>query len=112
MFRDELNANRLIGFSFIVSNNVPSDIVMLVDAADFASATGDVPAFDVSDVATLHMEDTAPLPLVTGAQGSGVVASPMRSLWQTASVGVRMIQDLSWGMRRAGMVSVITGVAW
>jgi HK97 family phage major capsid protein/HK97 family phage prohead protease len=112
MFRDEVNSGRLIGFSFIVSNNVPADKVILVDAADFASATGDIPAFDVSDVATLHMEDTAPLPLATGAQGAGVVATPMRSLWQTASVGVRMIQDLSWGMRRTGMVSVITGVAW
>ena len=46
-------------------------------------ATGDVPRFAVSTEATLHEEDTSPLALGTGAQGSGVLAVPMRSLFQT-----------------------------
>ena len=38
----------------------------MIDAAEFASATGDMPEFDVSDVATIHEEDTVPLPIVGG----------------------------------------------
>jgi hypothetical protein len=87
-------------------------MLIMVDAAEFASVTGDAPEFDVSDVATIHEEDTTPLPIVTGAQGSGVVASPTRSLWQTASIGVRMMVDMNWTMRRSNMVSWMTGVTW
>ena len=110
VYRDELGRGSLLGAEVIASTNIPSDIVILVDAADFASAAGDVPAFDVSDVATLHMSDPAS-PIGT-AGTPAVVAAPVRSLWQTASIGVRMIQDLSWAMRRPGMVSALSGVAW
>jgi len=110
VYPDLQNNNRLLGYEVITSTNIPSDIVLLVDAADFASATGDVPAFDVSDVATLHMAD--PASPISTAGTPNVVAAPVRSLWQTASIGVRMIQDLSWAMRRTGMVTALSGVAW
>jgi HK97 family phage prohead protease len=110
IFQDGELASR--GLTVVSSTSMPATQLIMVDAADFASVTGDSPQFDVSDVATIHEEDTAPLPLVTGAQGSGVVASPMRSLWQTASIGIRMMLDMNWTMRRAGMVSWMTGVTW
>ncbi len=53
----------------IVSTTVPAGTIIAVDADWFATATGDSPRFAVSNEATLHEEDTAPLPLVTGAQG-------------------------------------------
>ncbi len=85
--------------------------VALVDAADFFTATGDEPRFDVSDQATLHMEDTAPQAI--GTVGTpNVVAAPVRSLFQTDSLGLRMILDLNWTMRRAGMVAFVAGVTW
>ena len=56
---------------FIVSATVPAAKVIAVDAADFATALGDAPRFAVSTDATLHEEDTTPLALGTGAQGSG-----------------------------------------
>lgn len=96
----------------ISSQTVPVDTVIAVDAADFATATGDMPKYSVSDQATIHEEDTTPLPLATGPQGTAVVASPIRSLWQTDSIGVRMVLDVSWAMRRAGMVAVSEGVTW
>jgi HK97 family phage major capsid protein len=98
--------------SLIVSATCPAGRVIAVDAADFASAAGDAPRFAVSTDATLHEEDTTPLALVTGAQGSGVVASPMRSLFQTDAVAVRMSLYLSWVMRRTGMVQTIASVTW
>ena len=77
-----------------------------------ATALGDTPRFAVSTEATLHEEDTTPLALGTGAQGSGVLAVPMRSLFQTDAVAIRMSLYVSWAMRRAGMVQAITTVSW
>jgi len=112
LFSDRQQAGSKFGVSFIVSNSVPADRVIAVDAEDFASATGDAPKFAVSTDATLHEEDTTPLPLATGAQGSGVLATPMRSLFQTDAVAVRMTLYVSWAMRRSGMVQTISPVIW
>ena len=98
--------------TIVGSTTVPAARVIMLDAAEFASATGDTPNFNVSDVATIHEEDTTPLPLVTGVQGSGVVATPARSLYQTDSIGIRMTLPMNWAMRRAGMVTFMDGVTW
>lgn len=100
-----------VNVTFIESATVPDKTLIAVDATDFVSTTGDTPEFDVSDQATLHMEDTTPLPIV-GSGGTPVTASPVRSLWQTASIGVRMIWDINWAMRRAGMVAAVAAVTW
>lgn len=106
---DELG--RRVGVTFISSPTVPPGTVIAVDAADFASAAGDNPEYDVSDQATIHEEDTAPLPLVSGG-ATPATASPVRSLWQTASIGVRMLLDMNWAMRRTGMVAWTESVTW
>jgi hypothetical protein len=84
--------------------------VIALDAAAFASALG-VPDFSIDENPTVHMSDT-PLALVTGAQGAGVVAAPLRSLWQTACIGLRTLVDCDWQLRRAGAVAVVTGMTW
>ncbi|THK37624.1 phage major capsid protein [Ensifer sp. MPMI2T] len=111
MFGSTDEAGRRLGVRFIVSPTVPLDTVIAVDAADFSSATGDMPEYDVSDQATIHEEDTTPLPI--GTPGTpATVAAPVRSLWQTASIGVRMLLDMNWAMRRSGMVAWIENVTW
>jgi hypothetical protein len=106
---DELG--RRVGVTFIPSPTVPPGTLIAVDAADFASAAGDAPEYDVSDQATIHEEDTTPLPI--GSVGTpATVAAPVRSLWQTASIGVRMLLDMNWAMRRAGMVAWVEDVTW
>jgi HK97 family phage prohead protease/HK97 family phage major capsid protein len=106
-FREELAGNTLFGIPIITSTNTPSDLVILLDAADFVSAAGDTPNFSVTDTATLHFEDTTPLQIATGAQGSGVLATPVRSMFQTDSLAVRMVMDLNWALRRSGMVATV-----
>lgn len=97
--------------SFIVSTTVPAGRLIAVDAADFASATGDTPRFAVSTEATLHEEDTTPVAL--GTTGSpNVVAAPMRSLFQTDAVAIRMTLYVNWVMRRTLMVQTIAAVTW
>lgn len=107
VFRDEVSQGRLFKADVIESTDVPADTIILIDVADFVTATGDAPEWDVSDVATIHEEDTTPL-----AINGGTPATPVRSLWQTASIGIRMILPLTWAMRRPGMISAITGAAW
>jgi hypothetical protein len=53
----------------------------------------------------LHVEDTTPAEDMAGA-------SPVRSLWQTDSVAMRLRYRLDWGVRQAAGVQSITGVAW
>ncbi|TGQ41177.1 hypothetical protein [Mesorhizobium sp. M00.F.Ca.ET.216.01.1.1] len=98
-----------VALPVIASPSVPGDRLILVDAADFASAEGDLPGISVSTESTIHAEDTNPLPLVDAA---GVVASPQVSLWQSDLIGLRLLLDVSWIMARPGRVAVVDGIGW
>jgi HK97 family phage prohead protease len=106
-FRAEMSAGNLLDYPVIDSGTVPLGTIGMVDAADFVSVGAEAPRFEISDQATLHMEDTAPLPIVDG----GVPAAPVRSLWQTDSLGLRLILPMNWVMRRP-ITALITGVTW
>jgi hypothetical protein len=95
-------------FTVLVSTNATARRLIAIDAEDFASAAGDMPTFDVSEQAVLHMSD-APGEIVTAA---GSVNDPIRSLWQTNSLALRMIINLTWKMRRSGMVQWIDTTTW
>lgn len=98
-------------YRVLVSTAVPAGQVIMLRAADFVTAAGDVPEFEMSNEATLHLEDTAPAQI--GTTGTpNAVAAPVRSLFQTATIAIRMLMDVSWSMRRPGMVQTITGVSW
>lgn len=109
LFPSAGEASRRFNVTFVASNTVPANTVIAIDAADFASAAGAAPEYNVSNQATVHEEDTAPLPIV--ATG-GTAAAPVRSYWQTDTIGIRMRLPLNWAMRRPGMVSWMTGVTW
>lgn len=111
LFQDTAQAGSKFNVRFVVSATVPAGRVIAVDAADFATATGDTPRFAVSTDATLHEEDTTPLAIGTvGAPAT--VAAPTRSLFQTDAVAIRMSLYVTWVMRRAGMVQTIASVTW
>lgn len=110
-FRDELAQGTLLGYPVIQSTTGLSDMMVLMDAADFMTATGDTPQFSVSDQAVLHMEDTTPLAIGT-AGTPPTVAAPVRSLWQTDSLAIRMLLDINWSMRRTGVVQWTDTMTW
>jgi hypothetical protein len=57
------------------------------------------------------MDDTTPLALsATGAPNT--VAAPIRSLYQTDSLAIRMTLDLNWAMRRTGVVAFVSTITW
>jgi len=111
LFSTVQEAGQKFNVSFIVSQTVTAGRVIAIDASEFATATGDSPRFAISNEATLHEEDTTPLAL--GTTGSpNVVAAPMRSLFQTDSVAIRLTLYVTWVMRRTGMVQTIVSVGW
>jgi HK97 family phage major capsid protein/HK97 family phage prohead protease len=95
--------------NIVESTNVTAGRLIALRNSDFATALGDAPEFDISEQATVHMEDTTPLEIVSGTP---TVADPVRSFFQTATIGVRMLMDVSWKMRRSGMVQWIDGTSW
>jgi HK97 family phage major capsid protein/HK97 family phage prohead protease len=110
-FAAEIDNNRFRGYPLIQSSTVPAGVVILIDAADFFSATGDDPRFDVSDQAVLHMEDTSPAQI--GTTGTpNVVAAPVQSMFQTDALALRMILPMSWALRRTGIAVERTAVTW
>lgn len=111
VFGGEMAQSRFLGYPVIQSPTVAAGMLILVDAADFVSVTGDEPVFDVSDQATLHMEDTAPAAIATTGTPNAV-AAPVRSLWQTDSIALRMILPMNWTLRRTGVVAWTQGVTW
>ena len=96
-------------YSIAASNAVPAATVHCVDAQGIAAALTAGPRITASISAAVH-EDTVPLPL--GTPGSpNVVASPMRSAFQTNTILVRVVSDVAWAAR-TGAVSSITAVSW
>ena len=96
--------------NMIESTHATANRLVALRNSDFATATGDAPEFDLSEQATIHMEDTTPLEIVSGT--GPTTADPVRSLWQTNSVAIRMLMDISWKMRRTGMVQWIDTTTW
>lgn len=132
----ELGQGRLLGIPVISSANVPQHRAIIVDAAYFATAF-DAPDFDTSDVATVteaNADGVAPTQAQTGAGALGTAGQvgpnlgikvaqqaalgaasanyTARSLWQTYSLGVRMVAPTSWGTTLAGVVAYIDATEW
>jgi HK97 family phage major capsid protein/HK97 family phage prohead protease len=110
-FRDEISRGTLLGIPIVQSTTGLNDTMAIMDAADFLTATGDTPQFSVSDQAVLHMEDTTPTALSTVATPN-TVAAPIRSLWQTDTMAIRMLLDINWAKRRAGIFQWADTMVW
>jgi hypothetical protein len=110
-FQAQVDANNLLGYPTIDSGTVPIGTVGAIDAADFVSVGAEAPRFEISDSAVIHEEDTAPLP-ITAPGAPPTVAAPVRSLWQTDSLAIRLVLPLNWDIRRTGVVSWVQGVSW
>ena len=108
-FREEIRGGTLNTVPLIDSATVPAKTMILVDAADFVVVGGEAPRMELSDQATLHMEDTSPADLVISPS---TVAAPQKSLFQTDSIALRMVLPLNWVQRRAGTIAWTQNVTW
>jgi hypothetical protein len=85
----------------LVSGAVPAGTVIAIALNAVVSAMG-APEFATGTVATLAMDD---------APGA-VMTQPTRSLWQTDSVAIKMILDVTWARRSAQGVAWVQGANW
>ena len=108
---DVLSQGGAGGMPVVFSPNVPAKALIMLDAACFASAEGDVPDISTSKEALLHEEQDSPLPISTVGTPN-TIAAPTRSTFQTATLALRLLQDVSWTMTRTGRVASITTVTW
>ena len=111
------------GIKVYVSDLLATGVVAMVDTQSLITLYGG-PEFLSSEHATLHAEDgtyqsnqTAAQPTATvehiGTAGTpNVVSAPVYSMFQTASVALRMLLPMNWGFIRAGAVASIDSVDW
>jgi hypothetical protein len=107
----EMANGTLMGYPVITTNHVANTgDVWLIDGSRVWIAFSQ-PKFMISREATLHEEDTTPLPISAGA--GPTVAAPVRSLFQTNSMAVRAVYSgIDWAAPVAGAVQLITAAAW
>ncbi len=94
------------GMPVIISEYVPAGIVILANAQDIY--LGDDGGFnvDMSQEASLQMDDAPTNNSVTPTPTEVV------SLWQTNSTGFRAERIINWARRRQTSVAYLTGVNW
>lgn len=135
LFKDELSSGQLMSIPVISSGHVPQHDLYLVDA-NYMACAFDTPTFDTSDVATIvEASANANAPTMAAVPGAvpvagtagqvgvdegmhvsdaatNVPATNARSLWQTYSVGIRMIAPTSWGKMHDEAVQFIDDTSW
>jgi hypothetical protein len=72
--------------------------VIAVDPSAFASGFGSEPQMSASIETALHFEDTSPSPLSTEGTPNAI-AAPIRSLFQSDLIGLRLTLKAAWCMR-------------
>jgi hypothetical protein len=96
-------------YDVLPSSTVTAGTVIALAVNALASAVGEAPALDASKEAVVHEEDASPAAIVTPA---GTMASPLRSYFQTDSIGLRLKWPVSWALRDARAVAWMSGVTW
>lgn len=94
-----------------ISSAVADDSLIALSPSCLVVAGGtDAPLLDVSQQAVLHMEDTNPSAL--SAVGTpNTIAAPIRSLYQTDTVAIRLRASIDWSLRGGGC-AFVSGITW
>ena len=93
------------------TNGLATGTIAAIAVNAIAAAVDPVPSMDASTESILHHEDGTPLAIGT-AGSPATVAAPVRRLFQTDSIGLRAIFNVSWGLRTTGAVAWLTGITW
>jgi hypothetical protein len=90
-------------FEVLSSSGLATGIVVAIASNCLASAIDPAPRIDSSFETAVHSEDTSPGAItLTGS----TVSFPVRSLYQTDSIALRLRLEVAWLLRAAG------GIAW
>lgn len=89
------------------STAVPADRVIAVDPSSLIFSFDGSPDVTASSESVVHMDDE-PAEIVSST--GPTVAAPVRSLWQTDCVAIRLLADVAFARRRSGAVAYVDGV--
>jgi hypothetical protein len=95
----------------VFSSSALADKTVLCVASNcLVSATDPAVRFEASDQGTLVMRDD---PTALGAAGTPpIVGAPARSLYQTDTIGLRLLFGCSWALRSPTGLSFVQNVNW
>jgi HK97 family phage major capsid protein/HK97 family phage prohead protease len=94
-----MNGGTLLGLPVIVSQYVPSGVIVLAAASEIYLADDGQVMIDTSREATLMMD-------------SDPTATATRSMFQNNEIAIRAERYINWSKRRAAAVQLITGAAY
>jgi hypothetical protein len=86
-------------------------VLIAVDPSGFASGFSGEPQIDIAREATIHM-DTEPDPIVDGSGSALAAGGPVKNLYQSYSLALRLIARVAFAVRAPGLVQVVDGVTW
>src|SRR6516165_10620954 len=105
----KMTAGPQFDIPILASTSLPTGTVAVVETASFVSGFSPVPTFRVADQASYHAEDTSPQDITGGTPSPAV---PVKSMFQTNSVALKMDFHAAWGLRAAGHTQYLTGATW
>jgi len=95
--------------TMLASPAVADTRVIAVDPLSILHSTDPAPDIMVSKDAILHMSDT-PLEIVSDT--GPTTADPVRSIFQTDGIAIRIMADIAFEKRRSGAVAYMDSVDW
>jgi hypothetical protein len=101
-----LRAPRELPVSVFASSAVAAGDLIAVAPPALVSAVGNV-LIDAGRESTVHMFDPADAIAVPGSPNA-----PVRNMWQTDCIGLRLILTASWGLRHPSGIAWLTTTAW
>jgi hypothetical protein len=96
-------------YNVLPSNALAAGTVIALAVNALASAVGDAPALEHTTEGVVHEEDANAAAIVTPA---GTMAMPVRSYFQTDSIGLKLRWPVSWTLRDVRGVAYLTGANW
>jgi hypothetical protein len=93
-------------YPVLVSRALDDDVIVVLDPTAFVHSIG-APEIDVSESAVLHMSDM-PVEIVSTVP---FVGDPVRSMFQTATIAMRLIVDLAY-TQRGNWITFASGISW
>lgn len=92
----------------VLSSSALADKTVIVIASNaLVSAIDPAPRFDVTENTSLHFEDATPRDI-----DSTAVAATVKSLYQSDLIGLRIIMQVSWGLRSDSGLAWLENVLW
>jgi hypothetical protein len=96
-------------FPVLATSTLPKGTAICVASNAIVSASDPLPTIEAGREIAWHRESGTPAEIVSG---SGTVASPVMSSFQTDVVGLRLRLPLSWAVRAPAAVAFTQNVIW